>query len=263
MPEFLPQINAGIDAYTVLMLHMDGVDTCTHFLDSETTPKAVTAVGNAQIDTAQSKFGNASALFDGAGDYLSVPDSDNWAFGATDWTIDFWFRLAGAPANYDGLFFQGAAGSWDNRHSLILVNTSGTYSFSHELNVGAVSKWAFSYAANPNLSLNTWYHITIIHVTATNTYYCYQNGVLLGSNVDADNVSDLAGAFLIGAALGGSSEYLNGWIDEFRVSAGVARWTSAFTPPTIPYDVNNFYDLGMIGYNRWWKPMFDTGNLGL
>jgi hypothetical protein len=90
MPEFLSQINAGIDAYTVLMLHMDGVDTCTHFLDSELTPKAVTAVGNAQIDTAQSKFGNASALFDGAGDYLSVPDSADWAFGTGAFTIDFW-----------------------------------------------------------------------------------------------------------------------------------------------------------------------------
>lgn len=46
---------------------MDGADAATTFTDSETTPKTVTANGNAQIDTAQSKFGGASALFDGTG----------------------------------------------------------------------------------------------------------------------------------------------------------------------------------------------------
>ena len=45
------------------------------------TYKQVTANGDTKISTAQSKFGGASGLFDGTGDYLSVPDNDDWYFG--------------------------------------------------------------------------------------------------------------------------------------------------------------------------------------
>ena len=31
---------------------------------------------------------------------------------------------------------------------------------------------------------------------------------------------------------------INGYIDEFRISKGDARWTSAFTPPTYAYGAN-------------------------
>src|SRR3989338_6322305 len=82
------------DSYTKLMLHMEGADAGTTFTDTETTPKAVTANGNAQIDTAQSKFGGASGLFDGAGDYLTIPSSSAFDFGTGNFTIDFWVRLA-------------------------------------------------------------------------------------------------------------------------------------------------------------------------
>src|SRR3990167_5725818 len=75
------------DSYTQLLLHCDGVDAATTFTDE--IGKAVTANGNAQIDTAQKKFGTASGLFDGTGDYLSLADSDDWNFGAGDFTIDF------------------------------------------------------------------------------------------------------------------------------------------------------------------------------
>ena len=82
----------GIDANTVLMLHFNGNDGSTNFVDSSFGNRSVTANGNAQIDTAQSKFGSASGLFDGAGDYLSLADSDDWNFGSGDFTIDSWVR---------------------------------------------------------------------------------------------------------------------------------------------------------------------------
>jgi len=49
----------------------------TTFTDSSLSPKTITRYGNAQIDTAQSVFGGAAGLFDGSGDYLTIPDSDD------------------------------------------------------------------------------------------------------------------------------------------------------------------------------------------
>ena len=71
---------------------MDGTDGSTTFTDAIGT-HTVTAVGNAQIDTAQYKFGGASGLFDGTGDYLTIPDHADFNFGAGDFTIDFWVRF--------------------------------------------------------------------------------------------------------------------------------------------------------------------------
>lgn len=71
------KINVEIKpSYTKLLLHSDGIDGSTNFTD--VMGHAIFANGNAQIDTAQFKFGGASALFDGAGDGISVADSADW-----------------------------------------------------------------------------------------------------------------------------------------------------------------------------------------
>ena len=44
-----------------LLLHCDGSDASTTFTDSSSNGHTVTASNDAQIDTAQSKFGGASA----------------------------------------------------------------------------------------------------------------------------------------------------------------------------------------------------------
>ena len=90
----------GIDSDTVLMLHGNGTDGSTTFTDSSlTTPHTPVAVGNAQIDTAQSKFGGASIYFDGSGDALTIPNDGDFTFGSDDLTVDFWVRFEALPAS--------------------------------------------------------------------------------------------------------------------------------------------------------------------
>ncbi len=81
------------DPNTKLLLHMDGSNGSTNFVDSAQS-RSVTANGNAQISTSQYKFGGASGYFDGSGDYLTVPDSSDWTFGTGDFTIDLWVRFS-------------------------------------------------------------------------------------------------------------------------------------------------------------------------
>src|SRR5690606_37647124 len=78
------------DPYTVLLMHMDGSDNGTTFTDE--CGKTVTAHGDVCTKTAEKKFGTASAYFDGNGDYLSVPASEDFNFGAGDFTIDLWVK---------------------------------------------------------------------------------------------------------------------------------------------------------------------------
>ncbi len=76
-----------------LLLHCDGADASTTFIDA-TGRHQVTVAGNAQVDTAQSKFGGASALFDNnSSSSLTLDGSTDFVFGTGDYTIDFRVRF--------------------------------------------------------------------------------------------------------------------------------------------------------------------------
>src|SRR5262249_6213557 len=79
-----------------VLLHFNAPDATTGFFDDNFGGSAHvwTAAGNAQIDTAQSKFGGSSGLFDGTGDWISTPDSADFTLGTGDFTVDFWARPA-------------------------------------------------------------------------------------------------------------------------------------------------------------------------
>ncbi|MDA3833419.1 MAG: hypothetical protein PF495_08480, partial [Spirochaetales bacterium] len=66
-------LGGGVDDYTVLMLHCEGDDGGTVFTDSSDSAHTVTAVGDANTDLSQAKFGVSSGVFDGTGDYLTIP----------------------------------------------------------------------------------------------------------------------------------------------------------------------------------------------
>lgn len=215
------------DSYRKFLLHMDGADGSTSFVDEG--GHTVTAVGNAQIDTAQSKFGAASGLFDGSGDYLSVPDSDDWRLdggsNANEWTIDFWIRFASSAGDH-GFLSQEVDGN--NFWRFIRNSSYGVIQFwqkqggSNTINLG----WTWSNAAN------TWYHVALVK-QGTTGYKLFVDGIQIGSTLtDTTPLENFGAPLKVGNAVGYE---LNGWLDEVSISKGVARWTGNFTPPTAAY----------------------------
>jgi len=222
---------SGIDTYTKLLLHCDGADASTTFTDSA-TGKTVTVYGNAQIDTAQSKFGGASGLFDGTGDYLTTPDSSDFAFGTGDFTIDFWYRFNAVPGTNTTQRIYSQYNGGDNWVFLSFQDISGSFYFRLE---SAPSAYTANIDVNKTttVSTNTWYHFAVVR--NGNNFMMFKDGTQIGTTVvDADSMFDSSQLLNIGSQ-NGSSNFLNGWIDEFRVSKGIARWTTNFTPPVSPY----------------------------
>jgi hypothetical protein len=221
----------GIDTNTNLMLHMDGTDSSTTFTDSETTPKTVTANGNAQISTAQSKFGGASGLFDGTGDYLSTPDSADWDFPG-DFTVDLWVRPGTlAVSNYtlvSNVNWGTSTGGW-------LLDYNATVLAFHFVGTGS---YALEISGTHNFVVGTWAHVAVVRSgTAVNLYI---DGVSVASG--ASSASSTSGELLnIGSNPAGTAYGFNGYIDELRISKGIARWTANFTPPTGAYSTGGDY----------------------
>ena len=209
------------------------------------TQKGIVASGNAQIDTAQSKFGGASALFDGTGDYLNTNHSFNW-HNQTAGTIEFFFRLNSTVPFAQGFFSQCTEGASTGLQLLSVSNRLYLYK-------SAVSGNAYE-AYNVNLTTGQWYHIAIVK-ESTSTVKFYVDGTLRHTDSSASGYTDNSANFWIGRGFGLSSNLwdstrydLNGWVDEVRIS-NTARYTANFTAPTTPFsnDANTVLLLHMDG----------------
>jgi len=227
----------GIDSYTKLMIHADGTDASTTFADSA-AGKTVTAHDNAQIDTAQSKFGGASGYFDGDGDYLTLSASEDWNLGGGDFTIDFWIYLNSTGRQY----FFGMGTDTSTHYVLGLdYNSVG----SNKLGLWASSNgssWDMIGAdsggngiGSTTLTLNTWHHIAVVRNGSN--WKVYIDGVVDINLTVSGTILNPSGRQLNVArcAYLGGSFHLNGNIDEFRWSKNIARWTANFTPPASAY----------------------------
>lgn len=226
---------SSIDSYTKLLLHCDGADGSTTFIDSSFSGKTITANGNAQVDTAQYKFGGASALFNGDEDYLSVPDSDDWYFGSGNFTIDFWIRFNTFPVERKRAVPYIQYKDDSNIHQIVFGVNSGVKQLLWQVlgsGLSINSSWF-----NVTINTNTWYHFAFVR--NGNNFYVFQNGTQIKTFSDTDAIPNIAAAVLIGSRSDRTGYGLNGWIDEYRISKGTARWTSNFTPPTRAYGLRS------------------------
>jgi hypothetical protein len=217
---------AGNDASTKLLLHFDGTDAATAFTDSSASARTVTAVGNAQLDTAKQKFGTASLLLDGTGDYATLPDSADWTFGAGA-TIDACCWLNALPA----LSTICSHATDANNQYRWTVSSTGVIAFT--VISASVTIISLSSAAGV-IATGQFYHLEL--VKNGNDYTIRVDGVAVATVTDADAIPNFTSTFKIGAD-GGATNFFNGWIDEFRFSA-VARHTADFTPPAAPYNTS-------------------------
>lgn len=207
---------------TKLLVSADGSDGSTSFLDSSQYAHGITVNGNAQVDTTQSKFGGASAQFDGTGDYLTIADSPDWDFGTDDFTVDFWIRPA-ADQVRRGLI-SCRQGVNDTSWAVIIYNSTNV--------VEIHSSASIILSAGTALPNNAWTHVAVVR--SGTTVSIYYDGILKASTSNSFNFNNGSTLF-IGADIDGSIGNFNGHLDELRISQGIARWTSNFTPPTAPY----------------------------
>lgn len=169
---------------------------------------------------------NGKAYFDGNGDYLTVASND-FIIGSEDYTIDFRFKHNN-PSDTIGSSFV-AMGNATNYWQVIIRNGAVRFNI-------CVSG-DFSDPLNVSKQLDTeFHHFAWVKSGSTNTIY--YDGVSLDSWTRSDYSYITTNTLYIGANYNGGKTAVNGYIDEFRVSKGVARWTSNFTPPTEPYAVD-------------------------
>jgi len=197
----------------VLLLHCDGVEGSTTFIDSGVSAHTVTAT-RAAIDTSIKKFGTGSLNISTAGE-LTIPDSNDWDFGSGDFTIDL--QMHDNNFNNGGIVYQRSSYSSGNGWSLYCLSNFLTFEVQ---NAGTIQLTA---------SLSdyvSWLHVAVVR--SGDTWSMYINGMLQDSQIKAYTIASQPLPLRIGD--GYSSNY-----DEIRILKNTAAWTSDFTPPISPY----------------------------
>ena len=224
--------SSSLDSFTKLLLRGDGSNGSTTIVDSAGL-HSPTAVGNAQISTAQSKFGGSSLLLDGTGDYITTPNSADFLFGASDFTIDCWLRPTALGTAASIFSTAGGAGVITALELYFTATTLVAYAAT------ATGSWDVFSATNfgsHGMSTGNWYHFAFVRNGSNWAYYI--DGVSKGTQTSSATLyTSETRACSFGhefQSVGGAQGW-NGHIDEYRVSKGIARWTTGFTPPTSAY----------------------------
>lgn len=214
------------------LLHFNGADGSTTIVDQKTRVWSV--AGAAAIDAAQSVFGGASLAVVGPNDYLTtgLPGHTDFAYGTGDFTIEFWMRAAAINMGTANVIYdqrQPPAGPRPRPTIYLNSNLITYYASGADRIVGSA------------LNVGQWYHIAVARHSGITRLFV--DGALVGSFADAINYE------LSPVAIGADGNQaqpspfnFQGWVDELRITKGVARYTAAFTVPT-----KQFPDHGIAG----------------
>lgn len=208
------------DAYwyeTTLLLPFDGSNGSTTFTNYSPIPVQLTAQGNAKISTADSKFGGACLALDGSNSWVQTTRYDGFILGPGDFTVEFWLKTSDNNAAVLSAFYGGSAG-WQ-----CMVTSAGKMQFfvTSAVLTGAVT-----------VNDNAWHHIAFTR--SSGTLRLFVDGVADGSVAGVANDFSSFGAFMAIGTQGGTRSAtfdLNGFVDDVRLTRGVARYTANFTPP--------------------------------
>lgn len=215
--------------YTPLLLHMDGTNGSTAAPTNSSASGILIARDGGNLSSTQARFGTTSYWFDGSGTnsagtrIISTPDLQ-MVFGAGDFTIEFSMFVVSAPA-VSAILADGRAALTQGAYPTLYLSPSMT--------LGYYVSSADRITSGSALSLSTWYHVAIVRSAGVTKLYV--NGTQYGSSW-TDSTNYIADGLVFGASsyhTSPNTQYgLYGYMDEVRVTRGIARYTATFTPPT-------------------------------
>ena len=203
--------------------------------DASANSHTVHVYGDAAISSTQAKFGSNSLSLDGTGDYLRLSDNNDFEFDKNDFTIEAWLYQNDDTGHIIACK-RDSGGAWTSGAWLFGVNTNVAGSND---DAGRVQFWSRDYnQTSPLLDFDKgsafssgWHHFAVTR--AGDTMSLFVDGSQVDTQTWQGTIDNATHSVYIGRDTYGGGRYeLNGYIDDFRILKGVARYTKSFVPPS-------------------------------
>jgi hypothetical protein len=216
------------DISDVLVLQsIDQPNGSVVFKDYSQYNKTITVVGNTSHSIAQAKFGTSSIYFDGDGDYLSLPYSPNFDLVPVNFTIECWiFPLT---VDSDRRLFSTGGGlvGWNSTNGVHLLLQLLATSLNLQMWNGSTvinGTHSVPIAANVFTFVTASKYGSTVYLSINGTIESFSFSAIRPSTNPSVSVAEVPGET-------SNTHKFYGYIDDLRITKGVARYTENFTPP--------------------------------
>lgn len=173
--------------------------------------------GNAQLSTAQKKYGTSSLRLDGTGDFVLYPNHGDFDFGSGDVTIETWVRLD-STTNQQAIISKRTNDATNT--PFLLWWQSGAF-------YGRLYTGTNYQITGGTATANTWHHVALVR--SGTTLRLFVDGTQVASTAISGSLATNTARVCIGANAEDGSTALGGYLDGLRITRA-ARYTAAFTP---------------------------------
>jgi hypothetical protein len=226
----LPTAPYTSDANTVYLLNYTnaGIYDSTAKNDLET-------VGNAQVSTTQAKWGTTSISFNGTNSILQAPASSMYDFGSGDFTIELWTKGSNSASTAGALLIGVLSGGGATNTNWGLFKDAPTQGYIIFYASDGTTYQISGIGGAATLNDGSWHHVAVTR--SGSSFKVFVDGTQVGSTgTYSGSISSTARPLKLG--YNGTAEYLNGYLDDVRITKGYARYTANFTPPTAAFPLN-------------------------
>ena len=202
------------------LMRFNGADGSSTIVDQKGLTW-VQSIDPVVLDTEFKKYGTSSAMGmtpAPGGNRLALSANSAFGFGTGDFTIEFWVKPdASSTVSY----------------ATIMQLNNGV--FNHAIYFDSGNSFIFKFGEDrtkTGIIAGQWYHIAVVRTSGV--VKCFVDGVLVGPDISTTtNYGSSLPCYLFATLSSGN--YFRGWMDEFRVTKGVARYITNFTPPTAEF----------------------------
>jgi hypothetical protein len=231
----IPTYDPYFSSVTVLINANTGANGSTTFYDSSSNGRTVTNnVGSSSVtvSTANVRYGSGS-ITTGTG-YLTMTPTSTTTIGlSNNFTIEFWFLPNGVQGSWVGFCGNYMDAGYGSRSSWAIGYDGNGTGISCSCAFGT-SAGSYVGTSTATVTNNVWHHLAFVRSGSVFTMYI--DGISISSFTDSRAIYDGGSNLEIGSYIQGGYRF-NGWMDDFRITKGVARYTAAFNtslPPACP-----------------------------
>jgi len=251
--------------FVTLLMHMDGDNNSKNIISSSPNSNrlSITANGTSKLSSDQSKFGSNTSLYlDGTANCsLSVGPSEAFSFGFKDFAIELWIYPTSLTGSYIPIIDTRNTATYNSYVFGIYISGSNKFL---DFIPGMGGIYGTSRArALYDFQVNNWYHVAVTRQAGVCRLFV--NGQLL--NMPASdfyfpgNMICQRSSLLIGQTVDPS--YFSGYMDDIRITKGIARYSSNFSQPISPFPATLYSLVDSSVYNNTVIPIPSSGSVSI